>query len=136
MGRSVSTPTGAAWVLHGHLADDDEMTWADLIGEIRANLKARFRSLEDCDEWLDREDHAILENGHVYIGLSEYCGCVALWCVPKEHPDWWRDGNPLAERWAVSIVQKAEDAWRDLPMIQPLVLLGRFSNGEAVYRRA
>ena len=51
--------------------------------------------MSECEEWVDREDLAIAENGHAYFGVSEYCGCAAVWIVAKT--DYY--GDPLAEAW-------------------------------------
>lgn len=112
-----------------------ELVWEDFIDNLRSAFKRQFRSLEDCDEWLGREDHALLENRHAYIGVSEYYGLVSVWCVAKED-DGWPPANidALRERWAASIERTAA---RLLESFAPrLVKIGTFSNGEAIYRRA
>lgn len=78
------------------------------------------------DKWLGREDLALLANRLVYIGVSEYCGLVSLWCVPVED-------SPLAERWARSIEAKVQALWDDMATVRSLNLMGRFSNGEALF---
>lgn len=101
--------------------------WADFVDELRETLRGAFPSLEDEDEWLDREDHALLANRLVYIGVSEYCGLVSLWCVPVED-------SPLAERWARTIEAKVQALWDGMDTVRSLNLTGRFSNGEALFQ--
>ena len=36
-------------------------------------------SLYEADGWAGREDRILLQNGHVEIGVSEYCGLAAIW---------------------------------------------------------
>lgn len=111
-----------------------EDVWSDFLADLRTTFKRAFPSLCDCDRWLDREDHAVLENRHAYIGASEYCGLVSVWCVPKQ-ASWYDTAGTSALRaqWAASIERKAA---RLLESFAPrLVPMGTFSNGESVYRR-
>lgn len=115
-------------------ADYETVSWRfkDFVGDLRAGLKRVAPSLEDSDRWLGDEDHVLLENGHAFIGLSEYMGLVSVWCVPKESDDGLV--SPLAVRWCDSVEPKVE---RLLDTIATrLVRLGTFSNGEAFFRRA
>lgn len=108
-----------------------EDAWGDFMMNLRAAFKRAFPSLYDCDEWLGREDHAVLENSHAYIGVSEYCGLVSVWCVPKE--GYYGERQPLALAWAEAIEGKAS---RILDGIADrLYKVGTFSNGESVYAR-
>lgn len=86
MSRTVSTPASALCVAYQDVSehDYDSFQWW-LEGEAEA-AKSLWPSFGDCDKWLDREDHAILENSLCYFGVSEYCGLAALWLVPKEYP--------------------------------------------------
>jgi len=159
MGRSVSYPTCAAWVLYTRLEYndrqvyvcrkcdhehyelefepeectecgnvgfslrpeyDDELAWEYFIDDLTLAFKKAFPSLKECDQWLNEEDHVILENGHVWIGVSEYEGMVSVWCVPKGYNNIWyikgyskmckldsysEDG--LHAQWAKSVEAKA-----------------------------
>lgn len=94
-----------------------------------------FPSLSSCDSWLDREDHALLENRFCHIGISEYCGVVAVWLVGKE-PD-WRDGpgwEALRDRWLASVRPRFEKLANSI-LPSAMVRMGTFSNGESVYHR-
>jgi hypothetical protein len=110
-------------------AQDD---WNYFIEWIRQEAQDRWPSLDECDTWLDREDHAILENGHCWIGVSEYCGLASIWLVSKaeQHLNNW-DHNlvNLATRWCDQI----EPNFRKL--FDEYQKLGTFSNGESVYQK-
>jgi len=147
MGRSVSYPTHATWVLYTHLDSDDrqvfvcrkcdhehyemecepaecaecgnvgftsypefdaELQWECFMDNLTSEFKKAFPSLKDCDLWLDREDHAVLENAHAWIGVSEYCGMVSVWCVHKEHDDYQFNEEGLHAQWARSVEAKAK----------------------------
>jgi len=99
---------------------DAGLEWEYFIDELTSGFQKAFPSLKECDQWLDREDHAILENGHVWIGVSEYEGTVSVWCVPKGYDNIWyikgcrtmckldsysEDG--LHAQWAKSVEAKA-----------------------------
>ena len=126
MSRSVSVPRNAEVVCYQRRKFEDEFEWEDLVEDIRESCKSAWPSLEDCDEFLDREDHAILENRLVYIGVSEYNGLVSIWIVPKNF-DGYDDYEPLAHRWIGQISDEFDR------MFGQLVYKGRFSNGEAVF---
>jgi len=127
MGRSVSRPRNAEVVCYQHREfEGDDWEWDNFKEDIAESCKSVWPSLDDCDEWLDREDHAILENTLVYIGLSEYCGLVSIWIVPKNF-DGYDDYEPLAHHW----IGQIEDRFTE--MFSELVYGGSFSNGEAVF---
>jgi len=124
MGRSVSTPRNATAVAYSHVDFDDDIDddfdW--VVDNFQYEVRRVFPSARSCSEWLGREDHAVMENGHAYFGISEYCGLVAYWMVPK-------DDRPLAEAWCHKAAAKFEASFGDLRK------LGTFSNGEAVFAR-
>lgn len=128
MARSVSVPSGAVDVAYAAFEcdcdDDGPMEFGFCIDNLRYELAQRYPSFEGCDEWLGREAHAVAENGHCYVCVSEYCGLVAISVVPKE-------GN-LAEAGAARIrVSKFAGCFG-----QRLVPVGRFSNGEQIFNAA
>lgn len=135
MGRSVSYPSNAKVAFmapsffdyeeHGDNEDaeydfydfDDLIEWAQgLAAEV-------WPSMSDCNEWLDREDHAIAENGHAYFGVSEYGGLCAFWLVARD-PD-----SALAENWLDLANAKLQKHFGELRKIAVM------SNGEAIYER-
>ena len=124
MARSVSIPSGALAVEYADACEVDADDWGYLLEALQDVATECYPSLSACDEWLGREDRAVLENSHCYITVSEYCGLVALAIVPKE-------GN-LAERWCRQV-----DLALLVEVFGPrLISKGRFSNGEQVFSRA
>jgi len=124
MSRSVSYANNSVWVFYSHVDFEERWEWDDYVDDLKESIMSRYPSMDPCDKWLGREDHAILENAHAYIGLSEYCGLVSIWCAPK--------GNSgLHQHWAESIgsgVMRLID--------NRLVKVGVFSNGEAIFQRS
>lgn len=126
MGRSVSTPSGAAFVVYTHLDSDligDAHDWFDYVCGLQEYWGALWPSLYAASEWLGREDKAIMQNRHAWLGVSEYCGLVALWGVPKD------DTCGLALHW---LAQCGARMQREYGTLQRL---GSMSNGVSVFRR-
>ena len=134
MSRTVSTPTDAQCVAYQDVREHDYDSfqwWLEDTTEYATSLWPSFR---DCDKWLDREDHAVLENSLCYFGVSQYCGLAALWLVPKDYPtDGYFSGNeyilPLAENFIRRIAPNFHKAFGQYRKI------GTFSNGEAIYEQ-
>lgn len=155
MGRSVSYPHDAEIVCFRTLEvesweDEDEdgntvvneptdLDYQDAFDSMLEDLQeyapTLWPSLRKCDEWIGREDHAILENDFCYMGISEYCGLVALWVKSKADDyegSWYADEvrkAALARNWVSQIKPKFVATWGDL------VKRGTFSNGESFYVR-
>ena len=130
MGRSVSYATGSQVVTFKSFdfdADDHDM----LVDDFRSHLRSLFPSVHDADDWIDREDHVLAENKLARFGISEYCGLVSYWIVPKETTDAYgnNETTALAKRWIDSISDKFVAAFGELSKV------GSMSNGEGVYRR-
>lgn len=149
MARSVSYAKGAKWVLYTHVEepkpegcdygdpphqDDCQIAWDDFMGTLKDELQARFPSLTACDEWLGREDRAVLQNDHAYFGVSEYMGLVSVWAVPKQDDGWGQNMDGLHAHWTGLAEAKAKDAVKAAGEL--LVKVATFSNGEAVFQRA
>lgn len=127
MGRSVSVPSDAFAVSYQQFDGEEDFDWEFFIDDIKEQVKSEFPSFEDADFWLDREDHALLENRFAYFGVSEYCGLVSLWLVLKDELD-DRD-YALAQGWANRVKSSFEKKFGTLRKV------GSFSNGEGVYER-
>lgn len=113
----------------GTIERDAEFDWECIVDDFQTHVQNLFPSTSKCDEWLDREDHALMENGHARFGISEYCGLVAYWVVPKDWDGYGADTTPLAERWINSIAPKFTKAFGQYEK------LGTASNGESFYRK-
>ncbi len=134
MGRSVSYATGSQVITFRHLEPtDDEHDFEAIVDDFRDHLRYLFPSTYDVDEWIGNEDHVLAENKLARFGISEYCGLVSYWIVPKETPHEWDYYGPfvapLAKRWIASIADKFVAAFGELSQV------GTMSNGGGVYRR-
>jgi hypothetical protein len=143
MGRSVSSPSGEGFNLYlqfdnlSEYEEDVYLEWEWFTEGLVEQIQVRYPSLETVDRWVDREDHAYLENNQVVIGISEYCGVVCLWGrLLSDHAqrDCWRyeDGRALAYRNLENISRGLEKLLGD----RILRRIGSFSNGESVYEKA
>ena len=112
---------------------DPSDNWSYYCEDLQREMIQAFPSLSECDEWVGREDHALLENNHCYIGVSEYCGLVSIWVQPKE-PDWRDTSTGLRDRWIAQIGPKFHKV-SNTCFGTALRKLGSFSNGEGVYQR-
>lgn len=124
MARSVSIPSGAVKVAYADSTELDQDDWHDAVSNLRWNLRNRYPSLRHCNEWIGREDRAILANDHAFITVSEYCGISVLCVVP-------RNDSKKAADWCDKV--KLDQAVEYLGA--PLLSKGRFSNGEQVFVR-
>lgn len=107
----------------------DSDDYDELIEDFQQHLKFLYPSVEPADDWIGNEDHVLAENRLARFGMSEYCGLVAYWIVPKEpHSGNWNLDH-LADRWIASIEDKFVAAFGELTKV------GSMSNGEGVYRR-
>ena len=134
MGRSVSYPQDSAAVCfttfdpfdHTNAVDE----WEQYVENLRVKAQRTWPSMGACDIWLDREDNAILENAHAYIGVSEYCGVVSIWLVSKaDEMCCYPREAALADGWCTRVSNNFKAVFTDLELV------GRASNGEAVFQR-
>ena len=132
MGRSVSTHRNAYTTFFTHVDFEESWEWDYFIEDIRCILKGKYKSLYDVDRWVDREDHVILENEIAEISVSEYCGLVAICLAPRNDPRVY-EFEPLCESWCRQICKGFNDILNK--SFDGLRMIGRFSNGEAVFER-
>ena len=123
MGRSVSVPHEADVVTYIDIGDiEEDYQFQDIKEDIIFQLKSKMPSLEECNQWLDREDRAILENELAYIGISSYGDIMSLWVVPKDKY------LALAHLWIYRIKEH-------VTKLGSLTKQGTMSNGVSVYNR-
>lgn len=125
MGRSVSTPSNAVAVYDQFDGDSDDFDW--LVEDLQNQFAALWPSVSADDKWLGREDHAIASNQHAYFGVSEYCGLVSIWVVPRDWDGWGNDTGPLAENWVNQIADRFQSEFGTMRRA------GNLSNGQGVY---
>lgn len=130
MGRSVSTHRNAVATVFLHLEIDEEFSWDDFIDDLRDNvIVPKYPSLENCNRWLDREDHIILQNCYCEVSVSEYCGCVAICLAPRDGDDGWN------EAWTCRAAKNFERIVTKAFKSSAMTRLGTMSNGESVFRK-
>lgn len=157
MGRSVSYPSNTLILTFGHYDTTEEVTqdliddgiydedqlgdWVpreyafdDVIEDFTETCLSEWPSLSACNEWVGREDNAILSNGLVKMGVSEYCGLLSYWVIPQDDLEangyyGQPDRTALAARWAAQIEAKFVGYFGTLRK------MGHMSNGEGVYQR-
>lgn len=135
MGRSVSTPTGTVYVAYAALdgeCDHDDFDWH--LEDFQRQMLEAFPSMSECDEWPGREDHALAENRFCQVGVSEYCGLVAMWMREKD-ADWDQGAGweALRDRWLSQVQQRFRTAAKGC-FGQALYSVGRASNGEQFFQ--
>lgn len=128
MGRSVSYPSNAV-VSFMHVDEMDECEWGDLVYNFRSHLKSLWPSVSSADEWIGREDHVLAENGHAQFGMSEYCGLVSYWMVPKQADTYYGDTQGLHDNWVAQTADRFQKSFGDMRKV------GNFSNGGGIYER-
>ena len=136
MGRSVSYPNGAivAFRLVGATDDDAEWAYHCLVDDIVETARSTFPSLQPFEGWRGREDRIVLRNAFADCGVSTYGGLAAIWLVerddgPYRDADWRHPRSGRARRWLEQVSDRFIELFGELHMV------GRFSNGEAIFRR-
>lgn len=136
MSRSVSVPSHAEVVAYTNIDDFGEgrrEEMQDRVIDLRAALHKEFPSVTKDDRWLGNEDRVVASNSHAYFGLSEYCGLVSVWIVPRE-ANYGNRNDSLKLKWIASIDDKFHAIVRDV-FGGELRRLGSASNGEAFFER-
>lgn len=138
MGRSVSYPRGALVAFTefdgvqecGECDGSGEVRmdgydWDDFCEDLTYRARSLFASLSPADRWIGREDRVLASNSLAHFGVSEYCGSVAVWLVPRE--DVGGSGEALARQWIAGVARRFENEFATMHR------LGVMSNGVAVY---
>jgi len=116
---------------------NDEYDWDDLIHNLQSEISAKYKSFCFSEEFVSypyRENRIILENDHVQISISEYCGCGAISIFVNEAAsDHYSDYGQLAEYWLNQCFAGIEKIIEQF--VSPLRKIATFSNGETIYQR-
>lgn len=136
MGRSVSYPSDA--IVAFRLIDEEDDEWSQacecLVDDLVQTARALFPSLEPFDGWRGREDRILLRNAFADCGVSIYGGLAAIWLVERDdafyrEADYQQARSGRARRWLAQVSDKFTTAFGELRLV------GRFSNGEAIFER-
>ena len=130
MAPSVSVPCNAQYVAY-QAFDSDDFDWR--VDDLRSAITTAFPSVTDDSEWVGREDRAIASNGYAYFGVSEYCGLVSVWVVPRENDYAGGSWYVLRDRWISQIEAKFRRTVAGC-FGTDLYRQGTFSNGEAFFQ--
>ena len=133
MGRSVDYLNNNVGVTYIDISEEVEngFDWSDWLEDLTYLIKGQAKSLYKPikDIWQGRETQIILENDHVYIGVSEYCELVSVSMAVRD--DSHVPG--LSEHWAEKMWPKIEKAIVEAYAGNSLRKIGSFSNGEGVF---
>jgi hypothetical protein len=66
--------------------------WETSLYEFKAGLKKKYNSFTECDEWINRDERAVLENSLFYIVVEDNEWSMAIKLVQKEQ-DYYSRGN-------------------------------------------
>ncbi len=130
MARSVSVPGDAVKVAYASFECSDDgydcsEEFSDCIESLRAVLGEKYPSLEEVSRWVGNELRVVLKGPMGAVGVSEYCGLVAVWAVPNP-------GAPLGAAWCGRLDLDAAAACFG-PTLRKV---GTASNGEAFFKPA
>lgn len=132
MGRGVSTPRDAFYTVYRELKLEDmqeDYDWKEYLEHIQEEAIRKWPSLYRVDTWAGHEDHVILQNDLVQMGVSEYGGVAAIWVKPREFEESAHANPDLAANWASQIEKGFTETFGQF------YKEGSMSNGESVYRR-
>lgn len=136
MGRSVSYPSGAIAAFRLLDEPDDEWDWGYefLVDDVVDTARLLFPSLQLFEGWWGGEDRILLRNAFADCGVSIYCGLAAIWLVERDDAQYWEADSRqarsgCARQWLAQVSDRFTKAFGDLRLV------GRFSNGEAIFER-
>ena len=135
MSRSVSKPPNSLFAFYFDVSEYDEFQSNELAENLIDLLTENFKSLyNNSNQWLGREDLILVSNKLAYIGISEYCGLLCIWFVPRDDKENFH--TVLGNTWLQSIHNKAQKLLSDyFGEKNTLMRIGAFSNGETIYER-
>lgn len=136
MARSVSYPRGSIIAFRLFNEDEDDPGWAYdcLVEDVVSSARNAFPSLQRQEGWRGREDRILLRNAFADCGISTYCGLAAIWLVERDDVAYWercpeQRRSDFAQRWITQVSDRFVGLFGDLRLV------GRFSNGEAIFER-
>lgn len=104
---------------------EGETDWDWLVDDFRSAAMSLWPSLWEDHDWKGREDHILATNSFAHFGVSEYCGLMAIWLVPRTDIEFRMEA--LAARWCAQQFPKLKKAFGTFNKI------GAMSNGRGVF---
>jgi hypothetical protein len=80
---------------HGNIIQDYDFQreeWENSLYEFISDFTQKFKSFSKCDEWISREDRAVLENKLFYIAITDNEWSMAIKLIQKEQ-EYYDNGN-------------------------------------------
>jgi len=66
--------------------------WENSLYQFISDFTQRFKSFSRCNEWISRDDRAILENKLFYVAIADNEWSIAIKLIQKEQ-EYYYDGN-------------------------------------------
>lgn len=63
---------------------ETQFIWEETVRELQMGMVCRFKSFSECDEWVSREEHAILENNLFYVVVEDNQWSMAVKLIRKD----------------------------------------------------
>lgn len=79
---------------YGNIVEDYDLQqedWENSLEQFIDDFTEKFKSFSRCNEWISREDKAVLENKLFYIAIADNEWSVAIKLIQKEQG--YHDGN-------------------------------------------
>lgn len=134
MARSVGIHPYAAAVVYVNIEEYSSSLegWEYFLQDLEGVLQSYYDDLELADGWHGREGKILLENDHAEVVVYGYYDLASVNLVAKDGYD--EEELEDNENWCA---ERVEEFRRLLHAnFDCLELVGRFSNGEAVYQRS
>ena len=124
-----------AAILEDEDSDEDEVAKAE---EELVAINRAMRDLTDrppvLAEELKAEAGILLRNAFADCGISTYCGLAAIWLAERDDSHYW-EADFYMPRTARARHWLGQVSGRFIDLFGELRLVGRFSNGEAIFER-
>lgn len=75
----------------GELVTDYEFQrqeWESALTEFMADFKGKYKSFTECNQWINREERAVLENALFYIVVEDCEWAMTIKLIQKEQDDY------------------------------------------------
>lgn len=133
MARSVGIHPDAAVVVYVNVEDYSSFLedWECFLRDLEGVLTSYYDDLQPADGWHGEEGRILLENDQAEVVVYAYCDLASVNLVAKDGYD--EEDLEDNEDWCEEQVEGFKRLLH--ANFDCLELVGRFSNGEAIYRR-